>query len=128
MSRRPFRFPTDELPFLDLASPGRSGPPGTIRFSPAQVEQINRTVRRTPLCVAPHNGVYVEYVLMWSDRRPAGPGAGIGLPVLHIIHNRRSHRVSSAPCQRTRPAAGTPSVSGKTWASACRLRSRSARA
>lgn len=48
MSRRPFRFPTDELPFLDLASPGRSGPPGTMRLSPAQIEQIKRTVRRTP--------------------------------------------------------------------------------
>ena len=48
MSRRPFRFPTDELPFLDLASPGRSGPPGTMRFSLAQIEQIKRTVRRTP--------------------------------------------------------------------------------
>ena len=48
MSRRPFRFPTDELPFLDLASPGRSGPPETMRFNPAQIEQIKRTVRRTP--------------------------------------------------------------------------------
>lgn len=48
MSRRPFRFPTGGLPLLDLASPGRSGPPGTTRFSPAQIEQIRRTVRRTP--------------------------------------------------------------------------------
>ncbi len=48
MSRRPFRLPTDEPPFLELASLGRSGPPGTTRFSPAQIEQIRRTVRRTP--------------------------------------------------------------------------------
>ena len=48
MSRRPFRFPSDELPFLDLASPGRAGPPRTMRFSTAQIEQIRRTVRRTP--------------------------------------------------------------------------------
>ncbi|HZT03267.1 MAG TPA: relaxase/mobilization nuclease domain-containing protein [Steroidobacteraceae bacterium] len=48
MSRRPFRFPSDELPLLDLASPGRAGPPPTMRFSPAQIEQIRRTVRKTP--------------------------------------------------------------------------------
>lgn len=48
MSRRPFRLPPDERPFLELASLGRSGPPGTTRFSPAQIEQIRRTVRRTP--------------------------------------------------------------------------------
>ena len=48
MSRRPFRLPTDGPPFLELASLGRSGPPGTTRFSPAQIEQIRRTVRRTP--------------------------------------------------------------------------------
>jgi hypothetical protein len=28
-------------------------------------------------------------------------------------HSRRNHRVSSAPCQRTRPAVDTPSASGK---------------
>ena len=48
MSKRPFRLPADEPPFLELASLGRSGPPGTTRFSPAQIEQIRRTVRRTP--------------------------------------------------------------------------------
>ena len=48
MSRRPFRLPTGEPPFLELASLGRSGPPGTTRFSPAQIEQIRRTVRHTP--------------------------------------------------------------------------------
>jgi hypothetical protein len=48
MSRRPFRLPPDERPFLELASLGRSGPPGTTRLSPAQIEQIRRTLRRTP--------------------------------------------------------------------------------
>jgi Relaxase/Mobilisation nuclease domain len=48
MSRRPFRLPTSEAPFLEVASLGRSGPPGTTRFSPAQIEQISWTVRRTP--------------------------------------------------------------------------------
>lgn len=103
-----------DRPLLDIASLGRAGPKGSVRLSAEQIAAIGRTVRRVPLCVAPHKGVYVEYVLMWSDRSHAGLGAGVGLPVLHIIHNRRSHRVSSAPCQRTRPAAGTPSVSGKT--------------
>src|SRR6185312_16077982 len=48
MSRRPFRLPPDERPFLEIASLGRSGPPGTTRLSPAQIEQVRRTVRRTP--------------------------------------------------------------------------------
>ena len=48
MSRQPFRLPPDERPFLEIASFGRSGPPGTTRLSAAQVEQIRRTVRRTP--------------------------------------------------------------------------------
>ena len=47
MSRRPFRLPPGEPPFLELASLGRSGPPGSTRFSPAQVEQIRRTICRT---------------------------------------------------------------------------------
>ena len=48
MTRRPFRLPPDEPPFLELASLGRSGPPGTTRLSSAQIEQIRRTIRRTP--------------------------------------------------------------------------------
>ncbi len=48
MSRRPFRLPPDEPSFFELASLGRSGPPGTTRLSPAQIEQIRRTLRRTP--------------------------------------------------------------------------------
>jgi Relaxase/Mobilisation nuclease domain len=46
MSRRSVRLPTDGRPILDLLSLGRPGPSG--RFSPAQIEQIRRTVSRTP--------------------------------------------------------------------------------
>jgi len=48
MTRQPFRLPADERPFLEITSLGRSGPRGATRFSPAQIEQIRRTVRRTP--------------------------------------------------------------------------------
>ena len=48
MSRRPFRLPYEEPPLLDLAGLGRWGPPETMRFSPVEIEQIRRTVRRTP--------------------------------------------------------------------------------
>lgn len=48
MSRRPLRLPTGDPPFLELASLGRAGPFGSTRFSPAQIEQIRRTVRKTP--------------------------------------------------------------------------------
>ena len=47
MSRRPFRVPTEERPFLELASLGRTGPTGRW-LGAAQIEQIRRTVRRTP--------------------------------------------------------------------------------
>ena len=46
MSRRPVRLPIDGRPFLDLLSLGRPGP--SARFTPAQIEQIRRTVSRTP--------------------------------------------------------------------------------
>ena len=48
MSRRPFRLPPSEPAFLEAASLGRSGPPGTTRLSSVQIEQIRRTIRRTP--------------------------------------------------------------------------------
>jgi len=60
MSRRPFHLPPGEPPFLELATLGRSGSRGTTRLSPAQIEQIRRTVKRTSLCGATHNGTYVE--------------------------------------------------------------------
>ena len=47
MSRRPFRLPAESRPFLELASLGRTGPTGRW-LSAAQIEQIRRTVTRTP--------------------------------------------------------------------------------
>ena len=47
MSKRPFRLPVEGRSFLEVGSLGRSGPSGD-RLSPAQIEQIRRTVRRTP--------------------------------------------------------------------------------
>jgi hypothetical protein len=49
VSRRPFRVPSSGAPFLYLFSGGRAGPQGPNGFSPAQIEQIRRTVMgRTP--------------------------------------------------------------------------------
>jgi hypothetical protein len=46
MTKRPIRLTTGEHPILDVFSLGRVGPSGS--FSPAQIEQIRRTVRRVP--------------------------------------------------------------------------------
>jgi hypothetical protein len=46
MSKRTFRIPDGE-PLLDVVSYGRGGP-NAAKLTPAQVEQIRRTVRRTP--------------------------------------------------------------------------------
>jgi hypothetical protein len=46
MTRRPVRLSTDGRPLLNILSLGRPGPSG--RFTPAQIEQIRRTVRRVP--------------------------------------------------------------------------------
>ena len=48
MTRRVVLTPSDGRPFLDLVSGGRAGPRGSNGFSGAQIEQIRRTVRRTP--------------------------------------------------------------------------------
>jgi hypothetical protein len=42
------RLPRAGASFLDIFSAARAGPPGSIHLTPAQVEQIMRTVRRTP--------------------------------------------------------------------------------
>src|SRR5277367_6108181 len=48
MPKRTFRIRVGE-PLLDIASYGRGGPRETgVRLTPAQLEQIQRTVRRTP--------------------------------------------------------------------------------
>jgi hypothetical protein len=46
MTRRPIRVPGNAL--LDILSVGRAGPQSRLHFSRAQIEQIARTVRRTP--------------------------------------------------------------------------------
>ena len=43
-----FQLSPDRVPFLDILSGGRIGPQGSRGFSGAQIEQIRRTVRRTP--------------------------------------------------------------------------------
>jgi hypothetical protein len=48
MTRRPFRVPGNDRPLLDILSVGRAGPQSRLHFSRAQIEQIARTVRRTP--------------------------------------------------------------------------------
>jgi len=48
VGRQPFRLRSDGTPFLSIFSEGRRGPAGSGGFSGAQVEQIRRTVRRTP--------------------------------------------------------------------------------
>jgi hypothetical protein len=48
MTRRPFRVQGNDRPLLDIFSFGRAGPQARLHFSRAQIEQIARTVRRTP--------------------------------------------------------------------------------
>lgn len=48
MGRHPFRLQSDGTPLLSILSKGRRGPPGSGGFSGSQIEQIRRTVRRTP--------------------------------------------------------------------------------
>jgi hypothetical protein len=48
MSRRPVRLPGTGHPLLDIRSSGRAGPGSSRPFSPAEIQQIARTVRRTP--------------------------------------------------------------------------------
>jgi hypothetical protein len=48
MTRRPIRVPGSGRPLLDIFSAGRAGTQSRLHFSLAQVEQIARTVRRTP--------------------------------------------------------------------------------
>ena len=48
MGRRPVRLPGAEHPLLSIHSGGRVGPGPWRPFSPAEIQQIARTVRRTP--------------------------------------------------------------------------------
>jgi hypothetical protein len=48
MTRRPIRVQGSGRPLLDIFSAGRAGTQPRLHFSRAQIEQIARTVRRTP--------------------------------------------------------------------------------
>ena len=48
LTRRVVRLSSDEPGLFDVVSYGRAGPQMPRRFSPAQIDQISRTVRRTP--------------------------------------------------------------------------------
>jgi hypothetical protein len=48
MTRRPIRVQGSGRPLLDIFSAGRAGTQSRLHFSRAQIEQIARTVRRTP--------------------------------------------------------------------------------
>src|ERR1700730_8435000 len=47
MARRSFVI-RDEEPLLDIVSYGRGGPRSTARLTPAQIDQIRRTVQKVP--------------------------------------------------------------------------------
>jgi hypothetical protein len=48
MTRRPIRVQGNDRPLLDIFSAGRAGSHSQLHFDHAQIEQIARTVRRTP--------------------------------------------------------------------------------
>lgn len=48
MSRRPVRLPSEAPALLDIASHGRPGPRTSTGLRIGQIEQVRRTVRRTP--------------------------------------------------------------------------------
>jgi hypothetical protein len=48
LTRRVVRLPSDGPQLFEVVSYGRAGPQMPNRFSPAQIHQISRTVRRTP--------------------------------------------------------------------------------
>lgn len=48
MNRRPLRLPSDAPAPLDIASHARQGPGSSARLKIGQIEQVWRTIRRTP--------------------------------------------------------------------------------
>jgi hypothetical protein len=56
VSRRPFRVPTNGAAFLDVVSHGRRGSGASARLTAGQIEQIRRTVQRTPEAVVKVTG------------------------------------------------------------------------
>lgn len=70
MAKRLLRVPWDDEPFLDLYSGARKGPPGSLRLSGAQIEQIRRTVHRAPEVMV----------------KVTGGGRGIGAVAAHLSY------------------------------------------
>jgi hypothetical protein len=69
--------------------------------------------------------------VQWAavGRLPSTARRSNGLPqTAHYCHSRRSHPVMSSPLKTKAPPLGGARISGNTWASAWRFRSRSARA
>lgn len=77
MSRSRLQLPrSDRLVDITPLSRGRSGPTGSVRFSPTQLEQITRTVRRVPEVIVKVSGGgrelgAVKAHLSYIDRRGA---------------------------------------------------------
>jgi hypothetical protein len=71
VSRRPFRMPSSDDPFLYLFSGGRAGPQGSGGFSASQIEQIRRTVM----------GGTPEVMV-----KVTGGGRGIGAVAAHLCY------------------------------------------
>src|SRR5258707_2850240 len=83
LSRRPFRVASRDRPFLDLFSRGRACPSESRGFSPAQIEQIQRTVMgRTPEVMV----------------KVTGGGRRVGAVAAHLILHQ--------PARETRPRDG----------------------
>jgi hypothetical protein len=70
VSRRPFRVPTNGAAFLDVVSHGRRGSGASARLTAGQIEQIRRTVQRTPEAVV----------------KVTGGGRNVGAVAAHIAY------------------------------------------
>jgi hypothetical protein len=75
MSRRPVVRISNDVPLLDIHSLGRVGP--SRRFSPAQIQQIQRTVRRVPEVMV----------------KVTGGGARVGAVAAHFSYISRKGRI-----------------------------------
>ena len=86
MTKRPIRLTTGEHPILDIFSLGRVGPSG--RFSPTQIEQIRRTVRRVPEVMV----------------KVTGGGGKVGAVAAHLAYISRKGELAIETDEGTRVA------------------------
>ena len=77
MGRRPFRIPTDGPAFLEVVSHGRGGSGASARLTTGQIEQIRRTVQRTPEAVV----------------KVTGGGRNVGAVAAHIAYISHHGRI-----------------------------------